>query len=130
MSKVSRRAIAKYTATRLIEGASAASLAKRLAAVLSEAGLAGQVEFLMSDIASELETRGQLAVGRVTSANPLTRELETALKSQIKTAAKVKDVLLDSKIDKSVIGGLRIETSAHVWDSTLSRKLNRLREVF
>jgi len=130
MSKLSRRAIANYAADELIEGASAGTLAKRLAATLSEVGLTGQVEFLMGDIASELEARGQLAVGRVTSANALSNELETALKSQIKDAAKVKAVLLDSKIDKSVIGGLRVETSARVWDNTLSRKLNRLREEF
>ena len=130
MNKLSRRAIANYAADQLIEGASAGLLAKRLAATLSEAGLTRQVEFLIGDIASELEARGQLAVGRVTSANALSSELESALKLQIKEATKVQAVLLDSKIDKSVIGGLRVETSARVWDSTLSRKLNRLREVF
>lgn len=130
MSKLSRRAIANYTADELIAGTSASSLARRLAAVMTDAGLADQIDFLLGDVASELEKRGQLAVGQVTTATPLTKELESALKSQIKSAAKVNEVVLDQKIDKSVLGGLRVETSARVWDSTLSRKLNQLREVF
>lgn len=130
MNKLSRRAIANYTADQLVAGVSAHALARRLAAVLTESGLTNQLEFLLGDIASELESRGQLAVGRVTTIHPLTEELGAALKAQIKTATKVREVLLEEQIDKSVIGGIRVETASRVWDDTLSRKLNRLKEVF
>jgi F0F1-type ATP synthase delta subunit len=56
--------------------------------------------------------------------------LETSLVSQIKQATGAKDVVLEKNIDKSVLGGLRVETASRVWDSTVSRKLAELKEVF
>jgi F0F1-type ATP synthase delta subunit len=50
--------------------------------------------------------------------------------SHIKQATGARDVVLEKNVDKSVVGGLRVETSNHVWDSTIARKLAELKEVF
>jgi F0F1-type ATP synthase delta subunit len=50
--------------------------------------------------------------------------------SQIKKATGAQAVVLEKTVDKSVIGGLRVQTSNHVWDSTIARKLIELKEVF
>jgi F-type H+-transporting ATPase subunit delta len=130
MNKVSRRSLAAWAADQLIKGESSANVAKHLAAVLDENNMATQIEFLVNDIAWELEERGELAIGKVTSANPLSKELESVIASQIKQATKARSVVLQKNIDKSVVGGVRIETSNRVWDETVSKKLSELKEVF
>jgi F0F1-type ATP synthase delta subunit len=130
MNKVSRRALAHWAADQLTAGKSAAVVAKHLAAVLKQSNMAGQVMFLINDISWELEQRQALAIGKVTSASSLSKKLETSLVSQIKQATGAKDVVLEKNIDKSVLGGLRVETASRVWDATVSRKLAELKEVF
>jgi F-type H+-transporting ATPase subunit delta len=130
MTKLSRRALARWAADQLSAGKSAALVAKQLAAVLAESKMQNQAGFLIDDITWELEQRKTLAIGHVTTANPLPHQLEQALAGQIKKAAGVQDVILQTEIDKSVIGGVRVETASHVWDSTISRKLSQLKEVF
>jgi F-type H+-transporting ATPase subunit delta len=130
MNKVSRRALANWAADQLISGKPAASVAKHLAAVLKQSNMAAQVGFLINDISWELEQRQALAVGKVTSASGLSKQLEDILVGQIKKATGAKDVVLEKNIDKSVIGGVRIETASRVWDATVSSKLSELKEVF
>lgn len=128
MSKISRRSLARYAVEQLTEGRSAAAIAKHLAGALVESGRRGEVEFLLGDIAWELERRGLVATATITTATPLTDELEGQLKSQIKKASGTQDVTLKENLDRSVIGGLKIETTARVWDSTVKRQLNQIKE--
>lgn len=130
MNKVSRRALANWAAEQLVDGKSAKSVAKHLAAVLQQSAMTNQVEFLMNDIAWQLEQQKALAVGKVITANDLSRQLEQALANQIQKATGAKEVVIEKSIDKSVIGGLRIETASNVWDATVARKLSELKEVF
>jgi F0F1-type ATP synthase delta subunit len=130
MNKVSRRSLASYAVDQIMAGRPATQIAKQLAASLASDGKTGEMEFLIGDINWELERRGELAIAKVTSATPLSRELAKELADQLRGATKSKQVLLDENIDKSVIGGMRIETSAKVWDATVSRKLSKLREAF
>lgn len=130
MSRLSRRALARYAVDELLAGKSAEQVTKKLAAVLVEDGKTGEAGFLVGDITWELERRGELAVGKVISATKLNRELLDSLSSQTKKATGAKQILLEEEIDKSVIGGLRVETAGRVWDATVSRKLSRIRETF
>jgi len=130
MSKISRRSLARYGAEQLLAGKPASEIASHLAASLAEANMSQQVDFLLGDIAWELERRGELAVGQVVTASQLTSELEAAIKAQIQKATNTKAVLLENSVDKRVLGGMRVETSGKVWDTTISRKLTNLREVF
>ena len=130
MSKISRRSLASYGADQLMADKPAKAVAKQLVSVLAEQDSLNEAVFLVDDISWELENQRALAVGKVTSAQPLSAKIQAELKAQIKKATGVKEVLLDSDIDKSVIGGIRLETSSQVWDSTVSRKLSELREVF
>ncbi len=130
MTRFSRRSLAGYAADQLLAGESAKSIAKRLAAVTIEAGKIGDIDFLLGDIAAELEVRRELSVALATSASELTPQLRAALKNQVKKATYSRSVLLQERLDRSVLGGVRIETSARVWDNTVARKLADLREVF
>ncbi len=130
MNKISRRSLARYAASQLLLGKSAKDVAKHLAAILVESGRDGEWEFLIGDVAWELEHRQALAIGRVTSAHPLTGQLEIELKAQIKKVTSAREVLIENEVDKSVLGGLKVETAGRVWDETLARKLADLKETF
>ncbi len=129
MSKLSRRSLAKYAADQLTNGSSVEETAKKLAAALVENGQQANLDYLMSDIAAELESRGQLAVSQVTSARPLSAELRQQLIAKLKQSTGVEAVLLEEQVDKQLVGGLRVETAGKVWDSSLRRKLQQLKEI-
>jgi ATP synthase F1 delta subunit len=130
MSKLSRRSLARYGADQLIAGVPAKTVAKQLIAALAESGRANEAGFLLDDISWELEHRQALAIGKVTSAHELSSRLQTELKAQLKKATGAKQVLIEPSIDKSVHGGIRVQTAAMIWDDTVTRKLSELREVF
>jgi F0F1-type ATP synthase delta subunit len=130
MNTISRRALARWAADQLSDGKSSALVAKHLAASLIESRMVNQAGFLIEDILWELEQRRTLAIGKVTSAHSLSVSLEKSLLAQIKKATGVNEVIIEKSIDKSVLGGVRVETSNHVWDSTIARKLVELKEVY
>lgn len=130
MNKTSRRSLARWAAGQIINGVPAKSTAKRLAAAMIENKMADQVGFLLEDILWELENAGELSYAKVYSAQPLTKQLEAELKNRIKKTAKTKQVVIEKAVDKSAIGGVRVETSSRVWDQTIARKLAELKEAF
>ena len=130
MNKISRRALAYWAADQLASGKSAAEVSKHLAAVLKQSKMADQVSFLISDIMWELEQRQALTVGKIITAHPISEQLEKSIMQQLKNVSGSADVSIENTVDKSVLGGVRIETTQHVWDQTVSRKLAELREVF
>ena len=129
MAVLSRRQLAAYAANELLANKRVGSVAKELAAVLVNSRRANQAELLAQDIAWELERRGTAANASVTAAHELSDQLRKQIAAFVKKSAKVDQVIIDEVIDKSVIGGIRIDTAAHSWDKTLSRKLTDIREV-
>ena len=130
MNKISRRNLARYAANRLLAGDSAPKVAKAVASVLAQDKRLNEAELLLADINFELESRGKVATALVTAANDLGDKLRIEIKSLVKKASKVDRVILNEQIDKSVIGGLRIETATRIWDKTVARQLSDLRETF
>jgi ATP synthase F1 delta subunit len=129
MSKISRRSLARYAADQLLAGKSAKLVAEALAAAVIENGQAGNTDYLLSDINAELENRRALTVGNVSSARPLTDDLRQQLSAQLKKATGAEAVLLNESVEPELIGGLRVETAGQVWDTSLRRKLQQLKEV-
>ena len=105
-----------------------ADLAAHLAAALIASGRRKEVELLLADIDEELENRGLLARAQLTSAHPLSLKLKEEISAQLKRMTGVKEVVMQEEVDKSVIGGFRIETASRSWDKTTRRMLMNLRE--
>ena len=129
MPVLSRRQLAAYAADQLLASQQVSAIAKELAAVLVNSRRANQAELLAQDIAWELERRGAAANATVTAAHDLSEQLRKQISAFVKKSAKVERVIINQNIDESVIGGVRIDTAAHSWDKTLSRKLTDIREV-
>ena len=123
MAALARRKLAIYAADSLSSGRSPKQIAKELAAALAIQNKQSEVDLLLGDIAYELENRGLVVIASVTAVNSLSSSLHKELSSQIKKLSRVRDVIINEQIDKSVIGGLRINTAKHSWDKTIMRKL-------
>jgi F0F1-type ATP synthase delta subunit len=130
MTHFSRRQLARYAANQIISGEPLAKLSINLAAVLSEAKRTNDAELLARDIAYELETRGKVASANLISATEISNDLREQIIKFIKVSANVDEVSIQENIDKSVLGGVRIETAVHAWDKTVSKKLADIRESF
>ena len=130
MTSPSRRLLARYGASQLVAKRPVAEIARELGSVLIASKRQKEAGQLVSDIARELERRGQTANTKLTSAFPLTQSLKEEIQSFVKQAAKVDSVILDEQIDKNVLGGVRIETAQHAWDKTLARALADIRKEF
>ena len=130
MNKVSRRALARYAADRLLGGDPPSNVAEAIASVLARDKRFGEAELLMADINYELESRGRAATAQITTAHELTDSLRDEIKRLVKKTSKVDEVILNEQVDKSVIGGVRVETAMRIWDKTAARQLNELKEAF
>jgi F-type H+-transporting ATPase subunit delta len=130
MHNLSRRQLAVYAADQLLDNARPAKIARELAAILIISRRANQAGLLADDIGWELERRGRAANATVVSAHTLSEQLRKDITAHVKKAAGVKEVIINQTVDPSVLGGVRIETAAHSWDKTLSRKLTEIKEVF
>ncbi len=130
MNRTSRRALARWAADQLADGQPVSKTARSLAAVLAESKMADQAGFLIEDITWELEHRGILTVAKVTSASPLPKQLAAALEGRLRKITGSSKVAVRATVDRSVVGGIRIETADKVWDQTVKHQLSELREAF
>jgi len=86
---------------------------------------------LLSEISSYLqlnmiESKGQLAVDAVFATKP-TPALKTAVIKKLESLTK-KRVLLNEKIDPSMIAGVRIQYGSILYDATVKAALDELRD--
>lgn len=121
--RLSRRKIAEYVADQYVAGKPLGKLIDETAAYLIESGRTREAELVTRAINDALAARGVI-VSEVTTAYPLTTETEAAIKSLLGKGAVIKQT-----IDKSVLGGVRIETPGRRLDATIAHKLTALRRA-
>lgn len=124
--KLSRRDLAKYAAAHLASGKAASTIARQLAAYLMESGRTKELNLVVRDIQFYLAEEGHIA-GKVTSAHELTAATLKELESYAKQQTGAKHISLDTEIDESVIGGVKLEIPGHVLDTTVARHLTILK---
>lgn len=129
MINFSRRQLAQYAVDEMIAKRPVGDLSAHLAAALLASGRKKEIDLLLADINQELEERGLLANANLISAYPLSEELRHELISQLKKMTNVNEVVLREQVDKTVIGGVKIETAGRSWDKTLLRALAKLKEI-
>jgi len=75
-----------------------------------------------------LDEELNIARGEIITAYPLSeeekKELEEALKNYLK-----KEVILESKVDEGIIGGIKIRIGDLIFDGTLKTQLNKMKEI-
>lgn len=119
--RISRRKLAEYIAEKLVKGGGKKALGE-LAAFLVDTRRTGEIDLLVRDIEQELAGRG-IVVADVTTAHLLS----DSLKNDIKQMVGGKALQVRETIDKSVLGGVRVDIPGKRFDGTIRRKLTALK---
>lgn len=124
--KLSRRDLAQYAARQLVDGASQKKITQQLAAYLLEHRRTNELSVIVRDIIAALADYGHVA-GTVTSAHELSASTMKALEAFAKEQTGAKRVSLDTIIDESVLGGVKLELPGRELDTTIARNLTILK---
>lgn len=125
-SRLSRRAMAEYIATGLIDGKSRKTLFAQLAAYLVETRRTKELDLIVRDIEFNLSQKGFVQT-TITSAFDLTAETKKALESFVKSETKASTVALTSVIEPAVLGGVKISIPGRELDQTVAHQLTVLK---
>jgi F-type H+-transporting ATPase subunit delta len=129
MAKLSRRAIATYIAEQLTSGADSKKVILQLAAYLVDTRRTKELSLIVRDIQVYLSDAGSVS-GVITTATTLSAETKKAIEKYIKDQTGATTVALDSLIDPSVIGGVKVSIPGRELDATVSRSLTVLKTRF
>jgi F-type H+-transporting ATPase subunit delta len=124
--KLSRRALSAYIAGRLIEGASEKEVATHVAAYLLETRRTNELELIIRDVQLRLAEQGKVT-GTVTSAFELADESKKAIEAFVKDKTGATDVVVDTVVDPTVLGGVKITLPGREFDATVARALTTLK---
>jgi F0F1-type ATP synthase delta subunit len=127
--RLSRRAVAEYIATGLIEGQSKKKLLQQLAGYLVDAKRTSELELIIRDIEFSLSEKG-IVQASIVSAFDLTAETKEALEAFVKTKTNATHVSLSNMVDPAVLGGVKIVTPGRELDQTVARQLTVLKTRF
>jgi len=124
--KLSRRALALHVATHLVNGKPQKEIARQLAAYLIWTRRTKELSLIVRDVQFYLAEHGHIA-GTVTSARELSASALKEIQSFTKDKTGAKNISLDTAIDESLIGGIKLEIPGYELDSTIARQLNVLK---
>lgn len=126
MSKLSRRAVTEYIAEQLLAGAPQRKLIEQLAAYLIESRRTKELNLMVRDIQYYLADKGHVS-GTVTTAFELSQATKDALTAFAKAETNATKVNLDTIVDPTVLGGMKISIPGKELDTTVSRKITLLK---
>ncbi|BAY31268.1 ATP synthase F1 subuint delta [Nostoc carneum NIES-2107] len=84
------------------------------------------LEQILQQYLALLRQLNQTVLAEVTSAVPLTEAQQQAVKDKVLTITNARQVELETKIDRDLIGGLIIKVGSQVIDASLRGQLRRL----
>ncbi|MFZ2126349.1 MAG: F0F1 ATP synthase subunit delta [Candidatus Microsaccharimonas sp.] len=126
--KLSRRSLAMYVATQLV-AKNRAKVVKELAAYLVETRRTKELSLIVRDINFYLSEVG-ITSATVTSAFDLSAETKKAIEKFIATKTKSSEVAIETEIDPTVIGGVKISLPGYELDQTIAHQLTVLKTRF
>jgi hypothetical protein len=121
----SRMQVATYIAEHLTSDRKSA--VRSAAAWLTNAGHSRQAGYLARDVAAILASRGHV-LAEVTSARPLNDAARKSIEIYIKSATGASELELETSVDASLIGGLKIELPGATLDASVRTKLDKFVE--
>ncbi|MGH7234435.1 MAG: F0F1 ATP synthase subunit delta [Candidatus Saccharimonadales bacterium] len=104
-------------------------LANEVAAYLLSEGRSNELDSLMRDVIEDRSEHGVVEVSAV-SAHELDQKSITDIKHEVKTHyPNAREIIVSPKLDKSIIGGVRLELTNARLDLSLVSKLNRFKQL-
>lgn len=127
--KLSRRDLATYFANEALKGTSVKKLSRQLAAYLIETGRTKELSLMLREIQYRLSEKGYV-MGTVTTAHALTDATRKAITTYAKKHSSATTLHLDSIVDSSVLGGMKLDLPGHELDATIARQLTTLKTKY
>lgn len=125
--KLPRTALAHYIAQ---STDSRDSLAREVAAYLVDNAATNDLDSLIRDVVEIQATQNGVVELTAKSAHPIDNEVKSRIEAvAIKLYPGTKRVIIHTEIDKSVIGGARLQFANADLDMTVQSKLHKLRET-
>ena len=129
VKKLSRRSIAAYIADSLVSSSDPTTAIQQLAGYLVETRRTKELDLIVRDIIYNLSLKG-IVGATITSAFDLSVETEKAIKQFIAEKTKASTVSIDTVIDPTVLGGIKISLPGRELDQTIAHQLNVLKTRF
>jgi len=129
VKKLSRRSIAAYIADSLVSSSDPTTTIQQLAGYLVETRRTKELDLIVRDIIYNLSLKG-IVGATITSAFDLSVETEKAIKQFIAEKTKASTVSIDTVIDPTVLGGIKISLPGRELDQTIAHQLNVLKTRF
>ena len=89
--------------------------------------------YILKDIAKQYSLLFDKVNGKetatVTTATPMTKELEAKVLTKVKELTK-KEIVLDNIVDESILGGFILRVGDQQYNASVSNKLNKLKREF
>jgi F0F1-type ATP synthase delta subunit len=120
--RLSRRKIAAFVVDQLLDGVSPSQPLREVAAYLLATRRTREQDLVVREIEDALAVQG-IVVADVTSAH----SLDSVMKTEIGKLVGAKSLQLREVVDKSVLGGVRIDVPGKRFDGTMQRKLTALK---
>ena len=127
--KLSRRSLALHVATHLVNGKPQKEIATQLAAYLMWTRRTRELSVIVRDVQFYLAEHGHIA-GTVTSAHELSAATISSIEAFTKQKTGAKQVSLDTILDESLLGGIKLEVPGYELDSSVARQLTILKTRF
>jgi F0F1-type ATP synthase delta subunit len=122
--RLSRRKLAAYLADELVAGKK--DVPARLAAFLVDTKRMRELPLIIRDIEDALASRG-IVVADIDSAHELDTATMKLLESFVKEQTSAKHVHFRTRVDETLLGGVRVNVPGQELDATLRRKLTNLK---
>ncbi len=127
--RVPRTQIAEVISKLSLSKTSPKRLADEVAAYLLSENRTDELDSLMRDVIDQRGKSGIIEVVAV-SAHHLTPAVLADIKAEVKKLfPKERQIIISSKVDTSLIGGLRLEFANRQLDLSVRAKLNQLKQV-
>ncbi len=129
MPKVSRRHLSEVIAEQTLHVQDTAQLAREIAAYLLDEHRTGDLQSILRDIMQYRADRG-IVEAQVVSAHEITDAVKKDIKDILQQEyPEAKTLLLLTRQDESVVGGVRIELANEQLDMTVRKKLDTFKRL-
>jgi F-type H+-transporting ATPase subunit delta len=98
------------------------------ATFLKKKNLLGKKEEILKALEDMINKEEGIIKARVTTKSQIEKELEKGIEDFIREKYKAKEVILELKTNKDVLGGIKIEIGDEIIDTTLSSKIHQLQD--
>lgn len=95
--------------------------------LLTEKGRIGVWHGVVSEYRKLYYEQNNIAVARVTTARPLTAELEASLREKLEKSAG-KKLILETRVDETILGGVVVDLEGGRMDSSVRTRLGEIKK--